>query len=67
MPPSSLVGFIICWRVIGAGVDMTVIAPAILVYSREELLRSIASVPSAKTLHIDIMDGKFVTMNGICM
>ncbi len=57
---SRLVGFIICWRVIGAGADMTVIAPAILVYSKEELKQRLASVPSAKTIHIDIMDGKFV-------
>ncbi len=36
------------------------IAPAILVYSQEELGARIGSVPSAKTLHIDIMDGIFV-------
>ena len=36
------------------------IAPAILCYSKEELERRIAQVPSAKILHIDIMDGKFV-------
>lgn len=36
------------------------IAPAILCYSRDELERRITSVSSAKILHIDIMDGKFV-------
>jgi len=36
------------------------VAPAILVYTKEELRQRIAAVPSAKTLHIDIMDGKFV-------
>ncbi|VVB57081.1 Ribulose-phosphate 3 epimerase family protein [uncultured archaeon] len=36
------------------------IAPAILVYTPEELAARVRSVPSAKTLHIDIMDGKFV-------
>lgn len=36
------------------------VAPAILVYSKTELMQRIDSVPSAKTLHIDIMDGKFV-------
>lgn len=36
------------------------VAPAILCYSKEELARRIASVPSAKILHIDIMDGRFV-------
>lgn len=39
---------------------MVTVAPAILVYTKEELLQRVASVPSAKTLHIDIMDGKFV-------
>lgn len=36
------------------------IAPAILCYSKDELARRVASVSSAKILHIDIMDGKFV-------
>jgi len=39
---------------------MVTIAPAILVYSESDLRSRIASVPSAQTLHIDIMDGKFV-------
>ena len=36
------------------------IAPAILCYTKEELAHRIAAVPDAHTLHIDIMDGKFV-------
>lgn len=39
---------------------LAAVAPAILVYTKEELQQRIESVPSAKTLHIDIMDGKFV-------
>ncbi len=36
------------------------IAPAILCYTKEELAHRVAAVPDAHTLHIDIMDGKFV-------
>jgi ribulose-phosphate 3-epimerase len=40
---------------------MVDVIPAILVKSREEFESRIASIrPAAKTLHIDIMDGKFV-------
>ena len=40
--------------------DNVQVAPAVLAYTKNELKHRIASVPDAKILHIDVMDGRFV-------